>query len=355
MSKKAESKHTKKLGLPPGTLVYTGDQTEIKPELKLIQYNEEQFNVVDSEDLKEILTQCNEGKVNWINISALHDVELIQQVGDHFNLHPLMLEDIVNVDQRPKIEEFEEYLFLTLKMLTLVKGRIKHEHVSLVLMEHFVISFQEREGDVFGNVRERIFTERGRIRKKGADYLFYALTDAVVDNYYRITDHMNAELSKLEMELIDEESEGRDPIKKIVRYKNRVAELRRMLYPLNDALNRLIKGDMPFMEEGTRHYIDDVTDHIGHILQTVDMQREMLLSFTDLHMSIISNRMNIVMKILTVVASIFIPLTFIAGVYGMNFEYMPELHWKYSYPIVLLVMVASGAIMFVYMKNKKWF
>ena len=349
-------KLSQKAGAPPGTLVYTGISTDEKAQITLHQYAGEEIEVYKGQSLEEILPKLRPDRSNWINISAINDVELIRQVGDHFSLEPLVLEDILTTQLLPSTEDYETYIFFTLKMLSInpETQRLEQEHVSMILTQTCLLSFQERKADVFEPVRQRIQNAKGRIRTRGIDYLMYALIDVIVDNYYLITEDLNEKISELEIEMLDEP--GEDAMERVAGYKKRLLHLKRVIYPLRDALRKMVKEEEEVLiSSQTVRFYDDVISNVEHIIQTMETQREMLTQLMDLYMSTMSQRMNNVMKTLTIIATIFIPLTFVAGVYGMNFDNMPELHWKWGYPAAWGIMLVMGLIMFLYMKSKKWF
>lgn len=341
-------------GTAPGTLIYTGINTEEPVEITLHQYCEENIETKQSANLQEILGQIDKGKQNWINISALHNTQLVQEVGDYFELHPLVMEDIMNTVLSPQFESYEDYLFLTLKMLKInPKTRmIEQEHVSFILGDYFLISFQETKQDVFEPVRQRLNGQKGRIRKRKPDYLLYALIDVIVDNYYTITEEVNEHMDELEDELIHDPRQ--DVVERITHQKRQIIELRKIVYPLRDVLSKL-NTEEKLVQGQTMRFFNDVYSHVDHVIGTMESQREVLIGFMDLYMSTISNRMNNVMKTLTIIATIFIPLTFVAGLYGMNFDNMPELHYQWGYQIALGIMFVLGVGMYIYMRSRKWF
>jgi magnesium transporter len=292
--------------------------------------------------------------VTWINIDGIHDVNIIEKIGNHFDLHALILEDILHTDQRPKYEDFENYLFVVLKMLYYEKEKqeTRAEQVSLIIGADFVISFQEIEGDVFNPVRERIRNAKGRIRKMGADYLAYALMDAVVDNYFIVLEKLGEEIEGMEDWLVINPTP--ETLQKIHNLKRETIFLRKSVWPLREVINSLERRDSPLIKETTGLYLRDVYDHTIQVIDTVETFRDLISGMLDIYLSSISNKMNNVMKVLTIIATIFIPLTFIAGIYGMNFKYMPELEWRWSYPLAWVVMIMITIYMIVYFRNKKW-
>jgi magnesium transporter len=347
-------KRSKKVGLPPGTLVSLGEEKAEKIGISLIDYDEANFEEKEIKGVEECFPFKNKPTVTWINIDGIHDIEIIEKIGKHFDLHPLTLENILNTEQRPKIEDFDDYIFIALKMLyhDEKEGEIQTEQVSLILGSNFVISFQEREGDVFNPVRERIRTGKGRIRKMGADYLAYALIDTIVDNYFIIPEKLGERIESIEEELVANPTP--ETLQAIHTLKRKLIFLRKSLWPLREVISGLQRTESTLIHESTDIYLRDVYDHTIQVIDTIETSRDILSGMLDIYLSSISNRMNQVMKVLTIIATIFIPLTFIAGIYGMNFVYMPELGSPWGYPVVLLVMAGIGILMLVYFKRKKW-
>ncbi|MCJ7693106.1 MAG: magnesium/cobalt transporter CorA, partial [Sedimentisphaerales bacterium] len=292
--------------------------------------------------------------VTWINIDGLHDIQVIEKIGKNFDFHPLILEDILNTGQRPKFEDFENYIFIVLKMLTYDDDEetIKSEQVSMILGHNFVISFQEIQGDVFENIRERIRTAKGRIRKMSCDYLLYTLLDAIVDNYFAIMEKFGEKIESLEEQLVSDPDEK--ILQKIHSMKRELISLRKSVWPLRELVSGLQRSESELISEPTIIYFRDVYDHTIQVIDTVETFRDMVSGMLDIYLSSISNRMNAVMKVLTIIATIFIPLTFVAGIYGMNFKFMPELEWKWGYFIVLIIMAVAAAAMLIYFRRKKW-
>ena len=348
-------KRSKKVGLPPGTLVHIGEKKIGKVRITVIDYDKANFEEKEIKTIEECFQFKDKTTVTWINIDGIHDIEIIEKIGKHFDLHPLILEDIVNTEQRPKIEDFGDYIFIVLKMLYYNEKEdgIQAEQVSLIVGSNFVISFQEKEGDVFDPIRERIKSGKGRIRKMGADYLTYTLIDTIVDNYFISLEKLGEKVESMEEELVTNPTP--ETLRTIHHLKREMIFLRKSVWPLRDVVNRLERGESTLIHESTDIYLRDVYDHTIQVIDTIETSRDILSGMLDIYLSSISNRMNQVMKVLTIVATIFIPLTFIAGVYGMNFKYLPELGWKWSYPLVLLGMVFIGVSMLVYFRRKKWF
>jgi len=341
-------------GLVPGTPVYVGDRGAEEVRISVIDYDESQFEEKRAGTVEECFPFTDKSTATWINIDGLHEIGIIEKLGEHFGLHPLVIEDIVNTGQRPKMEDFTDYIFVVLKMLGYddKKMEVTSEQVSLVLGTNFVISFQEKPGDVFEPIRQRIRSAKGRIRKMGADYLAYALLDAIVDNYFSILEKLGDRVEGLEEELVSEPGPG--TLQTIHSSKRELLFIRKSVWPLREVISGLQRGESPLISDGAEIYFRDVYDHTIQVIDTVETFRDMVSGMLDTYLSSLSNRMNEVMKVLTIIATIFIPLTFIAGIYGMNFEFMPELKWRWAYPAVWLVMAGVFLAMIMYFKRKKW-
>ena len=349
-------KLSSKAGMPPGTLTHVGEKKteKVRITITIMDYDATYYEENEITDVEECFQFRDKTSVTWINVNGVHDPEVIEKIGKFFDIHPLTLEDILNTGHRPKIEDFEDYLYIVLKMLSfdIQENDIKSEQVSLVLGNNYVISFQEKEGDVFNPIRNRIKNSKGRIRKMSADYLAYAIIDAVVDNYYIILEKNNEKIEALEEELVT------NPTPKILHLihdlKREMLFIRKSIWPLREAVNSMERGESPLIHDSTQVYLRDLYDHTIQIIETVNTLREMISGILDIYLSSISNRMNEVMKTLTIFAAIFIPLTFLAGIFGMNFEYMPELKLRWAYPTLLITMLILGVSLFVYFKKKNW-
>lgn len=348
-------KVSKKAGLSPGTLVHVGERKSEETQISIISYDAHTLEEKELETIEEVFSYGNTSGVTWINIDGLHDMDMIEKVGNHFGLHPLALEDIVNTQHRPKLDDFEDYVLVACKMISWKeeKNELEIEHISLLLGKNYVITFQEKRGDVFNPVRERMRKAKGRIRRMGADYLAYALMDAVVDNYFIVLENMGEEIEALEERVLDNPEPA--ILNAIHRLKRELIFLRKSVWPLREIIAALEKGDSALVNEKTLVYFRDVSDHTIQVMDTVGTFRDMLTGMMDVYLSSVSNRMNQVMKVLTIMASIFIPLTFLAGIYGMNFEHMPELKWPLGYPLVWLIMIVLGLGMLFVFWRKKWF
>jgi magnesium transporter len=347
-------RRSKKAGLPPGTIVHVGEKRHEKVRLCVINYDGVNFQEKEVNNVEEAFSFRNKSSVTWLNIDGVHQPEIIEQVGKNFGVHPLVLEDIANTGQRPKMEDFDDYIFVVLRMLSFDEKRnqTKSEQVSMVLGPDFVISFQEREGDVFDPIRERLRSSKGRIRKMGADYLAYALIDAIVDNYFMLLETLGETIGDTEDKLVtDPKSET---LRTIHDLKREMIFLRKSVWPLREVINRLERSESPLIKKSTFVYLRDVYDHTIQVMDAVETFRDMLSGMLDIYLSSVSNRMNEIMKVLTVIGTIFIPLTFIAGIYGMNFKYMPELGQPWGYPALLILMLTVALVMLVYFRRKKW-
>ena len=345
---------SKKVGLPPGSIVHIGNKRDEKVKITIVDYSEAKFQEKEVKSVEECFPYKDKSTITWINIDGVHEVKVIEEIGKHFNLHPLILEDIVDTDQRPKIKDFGDYIFIILKMLYCNKkgNAIRVEQVSLILGKNYVISFQEREGDVFSFIRERIRNNIGRIRKLGADYLVYSLIDAIVDNYFTIIERLDEKIENLEDKIIIQPNPSN--VQAIHKLKRDLIFLRKSVWPLREVISFLEKGESPLVLESTHIYLRDVYGHTIQVMDTVETLRDVISGILDIYLSSINTRMNEIMKMLTIIATIFIPLTFITGIYGMNFQYMPEIKWFWGYPAVLSIMVAIGIGMLIYFKGKKW-
>lgn len=344
----------KKPGASPGTLVSVGDRKVVKSRITLIDYDPEHYIEKEIIAIEEVLPLKALPTVTWINIDGLHDLELIEAVGRNFGIHPLTLEDIVNTGHRPKVEEFDDYIFIVFKMLyyDMESEHIESEQISLVLGSNFLISFQEIPGDVLTPVRERIKKGKGRIRNSGSDYLAYALIDAVVDHYFIILEAFGEKIEALEQALLSDPAPA--SLQHLYTLKRDIIFMRKQVWPIRELLNRLIKEESSLIDNAVHVFFNDVYDHTIHVIDTIESFRDVLSGLLDIYLSTTSNKMNEVMKVLTIIATIFIPLTFIAGIYGMNFEYMPELGWRYAYPILWFLLILIFIGMVVWFKRKKW-
>jgi magnesium transporter len=346
-------KISQKAGLPPGSLVYVGDKREKRFKLTVAKYNHDTYREEELNSLDVCPVLADDGIVTWLDINGLHHVQNLQKLGDCFSLHPLVLEDILNTQQRPKIEDYGSYLYLVLKILSYHedRGELNSDQLSLILGRNFVLSLHENDEAIFSTIRERL-KARGRIRRAGADYLAYSLLDLVVDQYFVILEQLGETVEDLEEELVSRPNP--QTLTQIHQLKRTMILLRRSVWPLREVLSQLERRESSLIQEGTALYFKDVYDHVIQVIDTIETFRDMLSGMLDVYLSSLSNRLNEVMKVLTIIATIFIPLTFIAGVYGMNFEHMPELKWRWGYFAVLALMALVGGVMLLFFKKKRW-
>jgi magnesium transporter len=339
------------IGVPPGTLNYSGSQSGMV-KITLIEFNEEEFFEREFYDFSECTKHLKNNMVKWINVEGVHDIALIEHIGKLFTIHPLTLEDIVHLDQRPKFEEYENYVLAIMKMI-IYQDRVHSEQLSIILAENTVISFQEPQGgDAFDIIRTRLRQAKGRVRKHGADYLFYALMDAVVDYYFHAIERIGDKVAAIEEEIIREPKQ--ESLIELYKLKREVIYLRKQVWPLRDMLSNLLRSETDFIDRSTQLFFRDLQDHTTRVIDTVETYRDLLSGIMDIYLSTNANKMNEVMKVLTIMSSIFIPVTFIVGVYGMNFEHMPELKSPYGYAAVWLVMLSVMGGLVFYFKKRKW-
>ena len=349
---KLVQKRSRKTGLPPGTLVHIGEKKTDKVTITVFSYAGVRCDEYQVLSLDELAPPADES-VTWVNVSGVHKMDILESCGKQFQLHSLLLEDIANTDQRPKLDDYETCLFLVLKMLSVTERQdIVVEQVSLVFGRNFVLSFQENGTDVFTPVRDRLRGGKGRLRQSGADYLFYALVDAIVDQYFAVVEALGEKIEELQDLVVSDPKP--ETLHKIHALKRQLLFLRRAVWPLREVTNNLSRSECPFLQESTKVFFRDVYDHVVQIVDTIETLREMVSTSLDIYLSGISYRLNAVMKVLTIITTIFMPLTFIVGIYGMNFEHMPELKWEWGYPLVVGVMVMIAIAMLGFFIRKRW-
>lgn len=353
-SSRFHKKRSVKSGLPPGTLVHIGDESNKAAHISVIGFTPDGVEERHFEQIDQYLANPCDGNVIWVNVEGVHDVDLIRTLGDKHSFHPLVLEDIVNTVQRPKIEDYGEYLFIVLRMLRPTEeNSFSSEQLSIILGPDYLFTFQEGiEGDAFDTVRNRIRNGKGKIRTMGADYLAYALIDAIVDGYFSVLEVFGERIVDIEEELTV--TPGQGSLHLINTMKKEIIYLRKTVWPLREAISFMERGDSPLLHDATRLYFRDVYDHTVQVIDTVETYRDLLSGMLDLYLSSISNRTNEVMKFLTVIGTIFMPLTFLVGVYGMNFKYFPELEWHNGYFILWGLMIALALLMVAYFRKKRW-
>jgi magnesium transporter len=354
LNRKFLKKRSIKSGLPPGSLVHIGETRTETVSINLIGYDSEAFDERSFKSLDECLPFLRRSGITWVNVEGVHNVEIIRHLGEQFSLHPLVLEDIVNTVQRPKIEDYDSYLFIVLRMLQPAGGgEFTSEQLSIILGPEYLFTFQEgQQGDVFDSVRDRLRNAKGKIRAMGADYLAYSLIDAIVDSYFSVLEDLGERIVNLEEELTV--APDRATLHLINGIKKEIIFLRKAVWPLREAVSFLERGDSPLLTPSTRLYFRDVYDHTVQVIETVETYRDLLSGMLDLYLSSISNRTNEIMKFLTVIGTIFMPLTFLVGVYGMNFKHMPELEWRNGYYALWILMVVLSIGMIIYFRKKRW-
>ncbi|KAA3662242.1 MAG: magnesium and cobalt transport protein CorA [Calditrichaeota bacterium] len=360
MFENRHKRRSKKSGLPPGSYVFLGEKRQEQIEISLMRYDVSNFEFRMLETIEETFQYKDNKNVTWINIYGLHDTALLKKIETAFGIHPLVLEDVLNTTQRPKIEIFHDYVFSVLKMISFNKEneQISTEQISLILKNNHILCFQERKGDIFHALRERIKNATGRIRKSRADYLAYAIMDVIVDNYFLVLEELAEHIEMLDEEVADDPDP--ETAQKINGLKHALLMLRKNTWPLREVIHQLVRDENPQFHQETMPFLRDLYDHVLQVIDTTETCREMTNGLMDMYMSMMSNRMNEVMKVLTIIATIFIPLSFLAGVYGMNFDTsispfnMPELSFKFGYIMFWLFSLAIGAGLLLYFKKKKW-
>jgi magnesium transporter len=312
------------------------------------------FEERDATDISRLSETRETAPVTWINVAGLHHLEVMEAIGQGFGIHPLLLEDILNTEQRPKIEQYDNYLYMILKLIRWHEesGAIETEQISIVLGGRFVLTFQEQEKDIFDPLRQRIRSGKGRIRQQGADYLAYSLLDIVVDHYFLILEHLGEQVELLEDELVADPDAA--TLQRIHDLKREMLHLRRSVWPLREVISGLQRGESALFQESTLIYLRDVYEHTIQVIDTIETYRDIVSGLLDIYLSSVSNKMNEVMKVLTIIATIFIPLTFLTGLYGMNFQYFPELQWRWAYPVLWLILITISGVMLAYFRRKGW-
>ncbi|MBS0349572.1 MAG: magnesium/cobalt transporter CorA [Proteobacteria bacterium] len=346
---------TLKANQPPGTLVYTGDNKNLLPNLRLVRYSTEGCEQKTGAKLPEVMLQPKAGAVTWLQVQGLQDIDLMEQLAQQYGLHPLTMEDILNVGQRPKIEEFEDYIFITLKVL---QSKPKQQtfvakNLSLVMGKDFILTFDDEHSDIFDSISERICRHPDQWLKRGNnDYLTYRLIDTIVDGYFFVLEKISDRLEKIEDLIISNPTKRN--ARSIYQLKKQIFQIRKMIWPLREILSHLLNAEKILISDSTKIYLRDVLDHANQAMDAVETFRDMLSNMLDVYLSNLSYRMNEIMKVLTIIATIFMPITFISSIYGMNFHYMPELSWRWAYPAVLGLMVVIVLWMLQYYRRKKW-
>ena len=346
---------SKKAGLLPGTLVHIGEKLSDTSRVTLIDYDGDHHLEKNIDQIEELRAFKDRQTVSWVHIEGIHDTRILEQLGDVFGLHPLILEDILNTDQRPKMQDMGDYMFIVLKRFCNTcdeHSDISAEQISVVLGPNYVISFQERADALLDPIREHIKTSKGRIRKAGADYLAYSIVDMVLDSYFGILETLGDKIEIEEEALVNNSTPA--TLRVIQHLKRDMIFLRKSIWPLRETISALERSESPLIQDATGIYLKDIYDHAIQVIDTVETYREMLSGMIDIYLSSISNRMNQVMKVLTIIATIFMPMTFLAGVYGMNFKHFPELEWHWGYLFFWIINLTIAVVMLILFKRKKW-
>ena len=347
-------KRSRKSGLPPGSLVHIGPERTEKTRITVVDYGEGHFEEREIQSAAELAPYCGKSTVTWVDVVGIHEPRVIGEIGSQFKIHPLLMEDIMNTTQRPKIDDLGKYICLIVKLIRFdeAAGELRIEQLSLVFNDDVVLSFQESDSGIFRPLRERLRNGLGRIRAMGTDYLVYTLLDAVVDHYFVVMEWMGEKIDRFEDEVVA--APKRETLRNIQQLRDEILLVRRSVWPLREVVSLLERAESPLIDKTTAIYFRDVYEHTIQVMDTVDTYRDILSGMFDIYLSSISNRLNEVMKVLTIIATLFMPLTFLAGVYGMNFEHMPELKWRYGYFLVWAVMIAVALGMLVFFRRKKW-
>lgn len=347
-------KRSQTLGQAPGSLTYTDPPPAHEVVLHMLDYTADEFEERDLEHPMDAFAFKDRASVTWLNMDGVHRVDLVQQLGQHFGIHPLVLEDVVHPWQRPKVEIYDTYIYVTLKMITYNKDEqaLKVEQISIVFGEGWLLSFQELPGDVFEPVRQRLRNAQGRIRSREAGYLGYALIDTIIDHYFLVLEQISERAEAFEEQLLhDTEDHLQQGINNL---RRELIGMRRHVWPVRELVSQLERSETVLVAQDTRLFLRDAYDHAVQTIDLVESLRDVLSGLMDLYMTSLSNRMNEVMKVLTVMGSIFIPLTFLAGIYGMNFAYMPELQWPWAYPVLMALMAGTALGLLWYFRRKRW-
>lgn len=344
---------SEKSGLPPGSLVHVGEVHEHEHKITVIDYNKSTLSQRTIKTIAELQPYKTTDTITWVIIDGLKDVSIIDAIGQHFDIHVLVLEDILNTHQRPKFEEFDDYLYIVIKAIALAdEFNVEYEQVSLLLLNKFVFTFKEKPDALFDPIFNRLNNDKGHLRNLGTDYLTYIIMDTIVDEYFTLQDTFDELIENVEDELLSDPSA--QTLNTIQKIKRELIFLRRSVSPLRELLASIQRSDSPLLNDKTKRYFGDIYDHVIRVTEAMESYRDLIAGMLDIYLSSVSNKMNETMKILTVFASIFIPLTFIAGVYGMNFEYMPELKWRWGYPALWAVFIGVSVFLLRFFKKKNW-
>ncbi len=344
-----------KSGLPPGTLVHIGEKHGSECKISITQYNTDTLIRHDTVSIAEMKQLKSTGVITWINVDGLSDIHIVESIGQKLNIHPLVLEDILSTHQRPKLEEYEDYLYMVIKGISLDQKKIfslQYEQISILLLSNCVVTFKEKTDDTFDSIYNRLQNSNGRLRQFGSDYLAYVILDTIVDEYFVVEDNLDEIIDPLEDNILFNSNKA--ILQTVQQIRRGLISMKRNISPLRELLAAIQRADTPLLQEKTLRYYGDVYDHVLRVTDSLESYRERISAMHDIYLSSISNKLNETMKVLTIFASIFIPLTFIAGIYGMNFEYMPELKWRWAYPTIWVVFITIGVGLLILFKRKKW-
>ncbi len=347
-------KRPNKIGVPPGTLIHVGSKKDNKIVLELVDYDKKTVNEKINPTIEECLSCMSINTVTWIHVGGVHEPQIVAAIGKQLGLHPLMMEDILNTGQRAKLDDYHDYLFVVTRALKFNedKNEVEDQQVSIVLGKSFIFSFTESPDNPFATVKERIKNEQSRFRVSGADYLAYALIDTIVDHYFVVLEQVDNHLEHLDGVLVDKPGEA--TLHQIQKIKRVMTLLRKWIWPMREVASQLMRTESSLIADGTKIYLRDVHDHAIYAIETIEGFRDIVSGMVDLYLSSISLRLNEVMKVLTIVSTIFVPLTFITSLYGMNFEHMPELTWHYGYPFAILLMIGTAVGMLSFFRYRRW-
>ena len=344
-----------KIGLPPGSLIHVGDVLETETSMSVIDYSHGHLEQRKIESIDEILDYKSSDSITWVTIEGLADIEVVERIGKVMDIHHLVLEDILNTNQRPKFEEYDDHLFIVLKCLFVEDDafEVRYEQVSLLVLKNFVFMFKEKKDDLFQPLLNRINASKGKLRSLGSDYLTYAILDSIVDQNFVLLDSLDDAITTLEDQLLDSEP-TKELLHTIQKLKREIVSIRRYISPVRELLAGMLRSESDLIGDNTHIYLRDVSDHTLRVIESIESYRDILTGLLDIYTSSVSNKMNEVMKVLTIFTTIFTPLTFIAGVYGMNFVYMPELKWTWAYPALWGLFIAIPLVLMIFFKRKKW-
>ena len=351
----SSSQRSSKSGLPPGSLIHIGQKKVKKVKISLIDYGPEEYEEKDIDNIEQCFPYKDDHTITWINIDGIHDTMILKKLGECFGFHPLILEDILNTQQRPKLEDFTDYIYFVLKTIEYNSktNAVSLEQVSIILGKNYVISLQEKPLKIYEPIRDRIKKDKSKIRNAGSDYLAYLLIDSIIDNYFSVLEKTGERIEHVENKLVTNPTQK--TLKAIYDLKRNMLYMRKSTWPLREIISKLERGEISLINESTRIYIRDIYDHIIQVIDTIETFRDMLSGMVDIYLSSMSHKLNEIMKVLTIISTIFIPITFIASIYGMNFRFMPEITWKWGYLAVWAIILFIIVYMIIYFKRKKWF